>query len=225
MTGSTQTLQEARLEKSDIKTILRGSVAEGLFSGATVALAFIGLSGIMPEIMLPAAVIVMGVAFMAEGIAISMRYSKLLAETSKEGLEKAAGFVVGLTAEFLGGVAGTVLGVLALLELASIELVPIAVIVYGFTFMLSSVLTNRLNAVEIEGYEESTRFKKIAHEATTVTAVAEFGLGVGAAVLGIIAITGALSGPFGPVGLLVVGFSGLATGAAVSARMISLFRR
>jgi hypothetical protein len=97
-TLTTQPLDEVR--KSE-KTVLGGSLAEGIASGAAVVLALIGLAGIMPETMLPVAVIVMGAAFLLEGGAISMRFSKLLTETSTSRFDEAE-LGVGVTSEFLG---------------------------------------------------------------------------------------------------------------------------
>ncbi|MDA8432369.1 MAG: hypothetical protein M0Z60_05320 [Nitrospiraceae bacterium] len=102
---------------------------------------------------------------------------------------------------------------------------------FGLTFMLSSGVTYRLDALEIEGTEEGTQFKKIAHEAVKVSAVLEYVLGVGAVVLGVIALAGIYASTAAFVvmislaSMLVVGIAGLVTGAAVTSRMISIFRK
>ncbi len=220
MNSSTQTLHEGQ---ESAKTVMVGSVPESLASGSALVLALIGLSGIAPLGMLTVAVLVMGAAFLFEGTAISLRFSNLLAETSKDRLDRAE-FGLGITAEFLGGITGVVLGILSVFQISPMILIPLAVIVYGLTLILSSGVTHRLNALEIEGIEESTRFKKISYEATTATALLEFALGMGAVVLGIIALVGLYSG-IGLVGMLVVSAAGLLTGAAVTSRMISLFRK
>jgi hypothetical protein len=64
-------------------------------------------------------------------------------------------------------------------------LVPAALIMYGVTFMLSSGATHRLNSIEVEGSEESTRFKKIAHEAMSVSTALELVLGLAAVMRGL----------------------------------------
>jgi hypothetical protein len=220
-TLTTQPLDEVR--KSE-KTVLGGSLAEGIASGAAFVLTLIGLSGISPTMLLPVAVIVMGAAFLLEGGAISMRFSKLLSETSTSRFDESE-LGVGVTSEFLGGVAGIILGILALLRLSPMILVPAAVIVYGSTLMLSSGMTARLNALEFEGAGETTRFRKIAHEAMTAAAGVEFLLGLGAAVLGIIAVVGVYGTVLSLVALLAVAISGFVTGTAVTTRMVSLMRR
>jgi hypothetical protein len=210
------------------KAVLSGSLAEGVSSGAVVVLTLLGLSGIMPALMLALATIVMAAAFLLEGEAISMRFSKLLAETSKDRLDEAE-LGVGLTSEVVGGIAGLVLGILSLLKLYPMYLVPVAVIVYGGILMFSSGMTVRLNALEFEGIEENSRFKRITHEAMRAAAGVEFLLGLSAVVLGIIALTGTYTAVLSLVALLVVGVTGFFTGAAVSTRMyfngIQLFKK
>jgi hypothetical protein len=231
MTSANQTMsEEIREVRVSARNVLGGTITESFASGAAIVLALIGLGGIQPSIMLPVAVIIMGSAFLFEGIALSMRFSKLLSETSRDRLDKAE-FGVGLTSEYLGGITGVVLGILSLLGVASMILPAAAAIVFGLTFMLSSGVTYRLDALEIEGAEEGTRFKKIAHEAVKVSAVLEYVLGIGAVVLGIIALAGVYASTAGfvmmisLVSLLAVGVAGLVTGAAVTSRMVSIFQK
>lgn len=222
MNTTTQNVGFAGEQKS-ARFVLGGSLAEGLVGGATIVLALIGLSGIMPEWMLPIATIAMGAAFVIEGGAISVRFSRLLAEASKDRLDEAE-LGVGVTSEFLGGAAGIVLGILSLLRLYPMILVPVSVLVYGSVLMLSSGMTVRLNALELEGSAGTTRFSRIAHEAMSAAAGVEFLLGLATVILGIIALTGTFVSTLSLVALLIVGVSGFVTGTAVTARMVSLRR-
>ncbi len=221
---ATQVMNERVLEeRMSARAVMGGSLAEGISSVGVMVLAIIGLAGFFPQMLPAIATMVMAAAFLLEGGAVTMRYSKLLSETSKDRFD-AAEFGMGLTSEFLGGVAGGILGILALLGLYPMILVSVAVIVYGGTLMMSSGLTVRLNALALEGSEETSRFKRIAHEATRAAAGVDFLLGLAAIVLGIIALTGTLTVTLSLVALLIVGFSGLFTGAAITTRMASLFR-
>ncbi len=222
--NSTLTTQPLDEVKKSEKTVLGGSLAEGIASGAAIVLALVALSGISPGMLMSVAVIVMGAAFLLEGGAISMRFSKLLSETSSSRFDEAE-LGVGVTSEFLGGVAGIVLGVLSLLKLTPMILVPVAVIVYGSTLILSSGMTVRLNALELEGAGETTRFRRIAHEAMTAAAGVDFLLGLATVVLGIIALTGVYTTVLSLIALLAIGLSGFVTGTAVTSRMASLVRK
>lgn len=228
MNSTLQTMHEAEhvelVEGSVRKTVLGGSLAEGVMSGIALVLTLIGLSGIYPMFMLPIATIAIGAAFLIEGVAISSRFARLLAETSRDRLERAE-FSAGLTSQYLGGAAGVVLGILSLLGVYPMVLVPVALIVFGATLLLSSGLTSRLNALETESSDESRRFKRVAHEAMTASAGGELMLGLGGATLGIIALAGILAGTLSLVGMLIISASALVTGAAGTTRMLSLSRR
>ncbi len=220
-TVTTQPLDE---QKRTAKTLVGGSLAESVAAGGTIVLTLIALSNIIPDLLTPIAVLAMGAAFLVEGGAISMRFSSLLAETRRDRLDNAE-VGLGVTSEFLGGVAGVVLGILSLLKLAPMILLPIAVIVYGMTLMLSSGTTVRLNALELEGTGETERFKKVAHEALKAAAGVELLLGLSSVILGIIALAGTRPETLTQVATLIVGISGFVTGAAITARMVSVFRR
>jgi hypothetical protein len=225
MTVTQQTFHEQLTEeRKSAKTVLGGSLAEGIVAGGVIVLTLLGLSSIMPNIVLAIAVIAMGAAFMIEGGAISVRFSQLLMETSKNRFEKAE-LGAGVTAEFLGGITGVVLGILSLLGLYPLVLVPVAVIVFGCTLLFGSGVTARLNVIELEGTDESATFKKIAHEAVSAAAGVEFLLGLGAGILGIIALVGTYGITLSLVAMLVIGITGFVNGAAITGRMASIFRR
>ncbi len=224
MSSNVSTEQIALKEKRQaVQTVFGGSLAESIAAGAAIVLSLIALSGIMREVMLPIAVLTLGAAFLLEGGAVSMRLFKLLSEASEERLDK-ADVGIGVTAEFLGGVTGIVLGILSLMSQSPMILLPVAVIVYGGTLILSSGMTMRLNDIEIEGISGTERFKKIAHEITTAAVGVEFLLGLSALILGIIGLTGPYSVTLSLVATLLIGISGFVTGAAVTARMAGFFR-
>lgn len=211
-------------ELRSAKFVLGGSLSEGIAGCAVVVLTLLGLSGIMPALMLPVATIVMGAALLLEGGEVSARFSKLIAETGHDRLD-AAELGKGMTSELVGGIAGLLLGILSLLTQYPMYLVPVAVIVYGGTLMFGSGMTVRLNALELECEEENTKFKRIAYEAMNAAAGVEFLLGLSAVVLGIIALTGLFTTVLSLVALLLVGVTGFLTGAAVSSRVLSIFQR
>lgn len=213
-------------EKKAVKTVLGEGVAESILGGATIVLVLLGLSGVMPLTLLSIAVIAMGAGFLLEGAAISMRFSKLLSESAATRERTAEGQLgVGLSAEFVGGIAGVILGILALIGISPLVLASTAVIVFGSILMLSSGFKVRFNALEFETIDRTTRFKKIAQEAMIATAGVEFILGLSVAILGILAVTGVYSLTLGLVGLLIIGITGFITGTALSARMLTLSRK
>ena len=67
-----------------------------------------------------------------------LRYGELLYEADASSKLHAAEISRGITAEFLAGVAGIVLGILALLRIVPMTLMSVAVITYGGTLLLTS---------------------------------------------------------------------------------------
>src|SRR5262249_28083397 len=119
---------ESEREKS-IKVLAGGSMTEALCGAGTVVLALLGLAGIMQGMLASIATIVFGVALLAQGGAIAARFSRLVHETQPYEWNTRTELGGGMSAEFLGGGAGLVLGVLGLLGVATSVLIPIAVIV------------------------------------------------------------------------------------------------
>ncbi len=221
-------VQEITEERKSLRTVMGGSLAEGVLSGIVVVLSLIGLAGAMPYAVLSVTTIVLGIALLLEGAAISTRFSRLLAEARKTRADDEARIGMGMTSEFVAGMAGIVLGILGLLKISPMILIPTAVIAFGGTLILSSGLTLRLDTAELDLYTESTRFKRIAHEAMVAAIGVEILLGFSAVVLGIIALTSPYSlysATLSLVAMLLIGVTGLISGAAITARMASLFRK
>jgi hypothetical protein len=213
---------EPEREKS-IKVVAGGSLTEALCGAATVVLAIIGLAGTLPGYMASIATIAFGVALLAQGGAIAARWSRLLRETQPHEWDTRTELGGGMGAEFLAGGAGVVLGILGLLGLYTATLIPIAVIVFGGALLLGSGATADLGSLYVPTTHE--RFANVARQMTLAASGAQMLVGVGAIVLGIIALVGVDPVVVTLVALLVVGASVLLSGAAVSSRMAAVMRR
>lgn len=128
-------------ESSDIKAngIFGSSLLEAFGAIATVALSIVGLAGVFSTTLAATAAVVAGTAALAEGGAFGWRRAGIEAEPRL--FEGAA------SADFQGGLATLVLGILALLGIASLTLLSVAVIVLGVTFLLSGRALTGLAAV------------------------------------------------------------------------------
>lgn len=116
------------------RTFAGSAVMESLGALATIALAIVGLTGTLSITVAAIATIVLGAAVWIEGGGFAASYR---AEIPREGAEAWTRSET-LSAEFLGGLSGIVLGVLALLGIAPLTLLSIAALVFGATFLLSS---------------------------------------------------------------------------------------
>jgi hypothetical protein len=124
-------------------TTSRGSVAsyggfvDAIGGVATIVLAIVGLAGIRPDMMLAIATIVFGVALLVEGGSIMSEYANIIFPSGARSaaVENFGG--AGLSAHFLVGAAGIVLGILAVAGMNSVVLVFAALIALGATLVMS----------------------------------------------------------------------------------------
>lgn len=170
-------------DNATLKRIMAGEVmGEATGSVAVIALAIASLAGERSLLLASVATIVLGAAFLIEGGILA----------GAEAIER--GQVT--TTEFLGGVGTLVLGILALLGVAQVELLSVAIIVFGGTLLFS----------HMTGGEELG--------ARALVAIAVI-------VLGILAVVGLDQAILVSVSLLVLGgmelIAGLGNGARLTA--------
>ena len=218
------TVMTSREDRRIAESVASGSVAEIIGGIAVIVLTILGLAHVAPSLMLTIATIAVGVALVFEGGSIASEYSRIISNTAESTLQTVE-MGGGMTAEMVAGIAGIVLGILALLGLDSLTLSASAVIVYGAALTLSSGMTSRLNDLKIESSGAHQRAQKVAHEAVSAAAGTQVLVGLAAGVLGILALVGVVPTVLTLVGLLTVGTSLLLSGGAVGGRLISLIRR
>ncbi len=211
-------------DETAAEIITGGSLIEALGGLATIVLAIIGLAGIWPQFMAPIAAIVLGAALMAQGGGIALRFSRLLNEmTGQESTVELGG---GLGAEFLGGVATVVLGILALVHIVPLVLLPVAAIVFGAAVLLGSGVVSSLNSMLIERrYGNHAGAQQIASAAVSAANGTQVLLGAGSIVLGILGLVGIYPMILSMVALLAVGAAVLISGTALSSKMMSFLSR
>jgi hypothetical protein len=196
-----------------------GGFVDALGGIAAIVLAIIGLSGVHPEVLVSIATIVFGAALLIQG-------GTMLSEFAMEPESSAVGGG-GLTALFLVGVAGIVLGVLALLGLHATVLTSVAVIAFGAALALSSsavwqLLTSRSMAAQFQA--RAPVLQIIASEVAIGSAMLQAMGGVAVIVLGILAVAGLFTVPLTLIGILVSGAAILLTGSTLSGTMVGFMR-
>jgi hypothetical protein len=205
------------------ESLASGSVAEIIGGLAAIVLTILGLAHVAPTLMLPIATITIGVALVFEGGSIAAEYSRIIS-TTPENTMQSVEMGGGVAAEMVAGIAGIVLGMLALLGLDSLTLSASAVIVYGTALTLSSGMTSRFNNLRIEVSGVQHGAWRVTHDAVTAAAGTPVLVGLAAGVLGILALVGIAPTVMVLVALLTVGTSLLLSGGAVGGRLIRLFR-
>ena len=188
MNATTQTMHEHHVHgTSAFRWIASSSVMEAIVAIAVIALSIVGLAGTSPLMMAAIATIIAGAAILLEGGVLEKAAMKA---SDSEFASAGAGF----SASFIGAVAGIILGVLALMNVATLTLLSVAVLVFGVTFLLSgSSLSERSSfAAATDGF-------------------LLFGLSV--SILGLLAVIGISPAPLVLVGLLLLGCASLIGGS------------
>lgn len=236
--GETQTNQTNRLPPPPLDPTTReheeevsagilagGSMIEGIAGLVGIVLAIVGLAGLFPVYLLAIATIAVGVALLFEGGAIAVRFSRLISETQSTGRLPRVELGGGMGVEVVGGIAGVVLGILALIGVVPTVLTAVAAIALGGTLMFSSGTATRLNALSIDGsyYPEMTR--RIAREMVVGASGIQALTGLAGVILGILAVCGVYPVILSLVAMLCLGTGILLSGAAVSSKMLAILER
>lgn len=207
----------AEAQRATLRWVASGSIMEAIGAMATIALAIVGLAGIFPLVMAAIATIVISAAILIEGGAFSAG-SATVSSTSEAQAVEAGG---GASTTFLGGIAGVILGILALLGVAGAELVAVALLVLGTTFMLSGVSSVTVGQMAPPtaggpGFVQSTRAAGSGGQVM---------VGIAAVVLGILAVVGLSQVVLVLVGLLSIGGAALLGGSALGAKSLAVASR
>jgi hypothetical protein len=200
-----------------------GPMTEAGAGLAVMVLAILGLAGVAPAYLAAIATIIVGAALLLQISNTAAEYSWAFGKTGGA-MVSAAELGGGMTVGFMAGGVGIVLGILALLGIATAVLLPAALIVFGSTLLLSAGVTAQVSWHRIGMSEADTAVQAMAREAATAASGAQALLGLATLVLGILALTLPGGGALVLVGLLAVGASLLLTSAAVAGAALSIVR-
>jgi hypothetical protein len=202
-----------------------GAMTESIGAAAALVLAIVGLTGALPVAMMAIATIVLGAAILLDASAVSARYSRLVGEAwGTESQRVRAELGGGISAESIAGIAGIVLGILALLGMAPVALCTVALMVFGAALIFGSAAKSRFAAVSTAQYGIGEKARRAIDEALSLSSSGEVLIGIGAIVLGILALLGVAPVALVLVGLLAVSCAILLTGSALGARMFGILR-
>jgi hypothetical protein len=212
--------QERRVS---MEVVTNGSVIEATGGFVAVVLSILALASIAPAYLLPITTIALGIGLLFEGGTVALRYWRLPDEvvTGRWASMELAG---GMITEFLAGIAGIVLGILALLGFAGGLLMTTAALVFGAALLLGSGLPVRLNYLETnqEKPETAHRFGRLM---TRLAALAQVVFGAAGCVLAILGLVGIAPVILTTVAFLILGVAVLFSGSAVASRIMGLLHR
>lgn len=202
-----------------------GPMTEGAAGIAVIVLAVLGLASISPGVLASVAVIVIGVGLLIESANTGIEYSRVMSQGASGAAVETAELGADVTVELMAGIAGIVLGVLALLTAGSVmHLLPAALIVFGGTLLLAGFSATTIRTVR--GIESATDAPLITMQSELAPARGlQVLIGVSAIVLGILSFVLSAGGTLMMVGFLVVGAALLATSANFTQSFMKLLSR
>ena len=202
-----------------------GGLVDAIGGIATIVLAIIGLSGVSETALGAVATIVFAAALLIQGGTMLTEYTKVIFPSGALGAAEEVGGGGGLSALFLVGAAGIVLGILALLGIHQQVLIAVAVMAFGAALLLSSNSVWQLYRLKqtshrAVGMRTLSGTEILAGEMASGSAAIQCLAGLAAIVLGILAVTG--NNPIGLalIALLVLGATVLLTGSTLSAAVM-----
>ncbi len=222
-------MSTAYLESRSTEAAAYGGLVDAIGGIATAVLAIIALTGYAPDMLGAIATLVFGAALLIQGGTLLSEYSSLIFPTgsvaSSASTESFAGD--GLSAMFLVGASGIVLGILALLGIAAATLIAVAVIAFGAALVLSSGSVRHLYRLQTvsrraSGTQSGNEF--MAGEMASGSAGVQLVVGLTAIVLGILSVAGIRPAILTLVALLVLGITVILTGSTVSGMIMSFMR-
>lgn len=203
-----------------------GGFADALGGIATIVLAIVALAGINTAVMIPIAVIVFGAALLIQGGTLLSEHARMILPTEM-GLASIEQFSGGsLSAVFLVGASGIVLGVLALLGIAPTVLSAVAIIAFGAALIMTSNSVRELyiarRAVMRAGVQNASEL--VAGEMASGSAGVQLLAGLTAVVLGILAVAGTNPPTLILAALIVLGATVLLSGSTLSGMVMGFMR-
>jgi hypothetical protein len=215
-TGTYERGLVAEHEHRPFGLVAGGSVAESVGGLGATVLAILGLAGVLPAYMAAIAAMTIGVALLIEGGAMAARFRSLVQSPSPPAGAAAAADAVeiggGMSAEFLGGVAGGTLGLLALIGIAPMILTPAAAIALGAAVLLGSGAIFRVSALAAGPSLDTV----LMRESAAAAAGAQVLVGVASVTLGILGLIGFATLVLSLVAFLSIGTAILFSGTTVT---------
>jgi hypothetical protein len=207
-------------------TAAYGGFVDAIGGVATIVLAIIGLSGAKPEMLVAIATIVFGAALLVQGGALLSEYVGIIFPegASNVSMEQFGGS--SLSALFMAGAAGIVLGILALVGVQSPILTSVAIIAFGAGLLVSSNSVWQLHALKRAAETQATQGGSavVAHEMAAGSAGVQSLAGLAAIVLGILALADVHSVVLELSALIALGSTLVMTGSTLSATVVNFMR-
>jgi len=196
-----------------------GLLTEGAAGIAVIALAIIALAGVSVDALASIATIVIGVGLMVQGFNTAGESSRVMVGTGA--MAQAPEWSGEIVVDLIGGLAGIVLGILALVGVHAFYLMSAALIVFGAALLLSGAMAMQSRAMPVMAAGAT---QIVAYRGGSATGGMEVLVGIAAAVLGILSLVMAatVGGVLILVGFIAVGATLLTVSATFSTALLRM---
>lgn len=203
---------------------LGGSIVGVVAGLIALVLAIIGLSGVHPVGLVAISVMVVGIALLVESGVMGAEYRTLtgyIGESRSTRMELGGGLGV----EAVAGLAALILGLLALIGIRPDVLVACGTILLGFGVIFGSRVHDRVRTMRINPAAEGEEMDRVTRDLLASATAAQVLVGLGAVILGVLALVGFAPITLNLVAVLAIGASILISGAMLGSHFYFLFRR
>lgn len=206
----------------------RRGASQGILGAGAVILGIVGLAmpaaqSNVPNYLDAIAGLILGLILLAIGLGISASYARLLSADANS--DDGSSPLAVMTADTFMGAAIIILGILAILSVATEVLIAIQVILFGSGLLLSAVASVRLANIENAISSEPTLAQRLTAELALATASVRMAAGVAVLVLGILAVTGTQPIDLTLVAMIIGGAAVLLNANAVGGRLVGSMLR
>jgi hypothetical protein len=171
---------------------------------ALIVLSILALARMDPMLLNAIAVILAGIALLIEDGSLSSKYASALSYAPLHG-RQASTAADGVSAGTVAGISGIVLGILAILSIASATLTAVAIIIFGAAVLFDFAARAQIVALRMVDRESSESSARMALAAASSTNTAAILVGVALITLGILALAGLTTSILVTVALLGLG--------------------
>lgn len=193
-----------------------GSIVEIIGGLAATVLGIVAVSQVEPAYTASVACLIIGVTLLISGAAVAFGFRNAVGEmTTGRGAPMRLG--IGVTTKLLAGLAGIVLGIVALSTLVTWTLLAISALVFGAALLITSDLAMRANYV---GEPSQGSAFTAGRGAVFVAAGLQIAVGLVTLLFGLLALVGIRTVLLSEIAMLIVGVSIFVTGCAVAWRMM-----
>jgi hypothetical protein len=197
-----------------------GLLTEGAAGVAVIVLAVIALAGVSTLALASIAAIVIGIGLMVQAFNSAAEDTRVMTP-DRDVSAQSATFGGEVMVDWMCGLTGIVLGILALVGINSAHLLPPALIVFGGALLLSGAISMRPRTFQVT--TAGTERQMVVYRGSAAASGVEVLTGLAAIVLGILSVIMAPFGVLVLVGFLAVGAALLMTSASFAGAARNLF--